>query len=164
MLDIHATRRCPHGKLFDDYCEPCEQADHEESKRERNIMKHYAERDILSQGRFYMDIVNEHFSKHTDWPRPAIECADGFHISVQAHYGAYCQPRPNRWDEAPFLGPFFKVEYGFPSGPVPELVKWKDGEGRDEECVYGYVPVNVVVALIESHGGVATATDDRAAP
>lgn len=22
--DIHTTRRCPHGKLFDDYCEPCE--------------------------------------------------------------------------------------------------------------------------------------------
>ena len=24
MLDIHATRRCPHGKLCDAYCQPCE--------------------------------------------------------------------------------------------------------------------------------------------
>lgn len=28
MVDIHETRRCPHGKLFDDSCEPCE---HEEA-------------------------------------------------------------------------------------------------------------------------------------
>ena len=24
VLDIHATRRCPHGKLCDDYCQACE--------------------------------------------------------------------------------------------------------------------------------------------
>jgi hypothetical protein len=30
MFDIHATRKCPHGKLFDDYCEPCELEEAEE--------------------------------------------------------------------------------------------------------------------------------------
>jgi hypothetical protein len=30
--DIHETRRCPHGKLFDDYCEPCEEADKSEAE------------------------------------------------------------------------------------------------------------------------------------
>lgn len=38
MLDINATRRCPHGNLFDDYCGPCEQADQEENRREDSIM------------------------------------------------------------------------------------------------------------------------------
>lgn len=28
--DIHATRRCPHGKLFDDFCQPCEIDEHED--------------------------------------------------------------------------------------------------------------------------------------
>jgi hypothetical protein len=27
MLDIHQTRRCPHGKVYDDYCFPCETAE-----------------------------------------------------------------------------------------------------------------------------------------
>lgn len=102
-----------------------------------------------------MDIVNEHFKKHKEWPRPAMECADGFHISVQAHYGAYCQPRPVRLDDD--IEEFFKVECGFPSAPVPELAEWKDGDKEnrmtDSESVFGYVPVAAVIALIEKHGG-----------
>jgi len=98
-----------------------------------------------------MDIINEHFKKHAQWPRPPIECADGFQISVQAHYGAYCQPRPMRRDER--VHEFSAVECGYPNGPVPELAEWKDGDGKDEGCVYGYVPISAVLALIEKHGG-----------
>jgi hypothetical protein len=98
-----------------------------------------------------MDIINAHFKKHANWPRPPIECADGFSISVQAHYGAYCQPRPvSRHHHVDHCE---KVECGFPNGPAPELAEWKDGDGKDEECVYGYVPVTTVLALIEKHGG-----------
>jgi hypothetical protein len=32
MLDIHDTRRCPHGKLFDDHCEPCEKEQQAEAE------------------------------------------------------------------------------------------------------------------------------------
>jgi hypothetical protein len=98
------------------------------------------------------DIINEHFRKHRDWPRPAIECADGFTISVQAHSGAYCAPRINNYD-----GNYQSVECGFPNAPVPELAQWKDGDNEnretDTESVYGYVPVPVVLSLIEKHGG-----------
>jgi hypothetical protein len=103
-----------------------------------------------------MDKINEYFLANQAYAAehrvfPAIHCADGFHISVQAHYGAYSQPRAN--DAVPYS----KVECGFPSGPVPQLAQWKDGsaEQRDEECVYGYVPVGVVADLIEAHGGFA---------
>jgi hypothetical protein len=99
-----------------------------------------------------MDIINEHFKKHPEWPRPAIECADGFHISVQAHAGAYCTPRLSNYE-----GEYSRVECGFPNREVPELAEWKDGDNEnrasDTESVYGYVPVSVVLALIEKHGG-----------
>lgn len=81
-----------------------------------------------------------------------IECHDGFHISVQAHYGAYCSPRVN---DAPF---YSHVECGFPSAQVPELAQWKDGDkvsdATDTESVYGYVPVGVVADLLNKHGGI----------
>jgi hypothetical protein len=102
-----------------------------------------------------MDIINEHFKKHPEWPRPALVCADGFEISVQAHFGAYCAPRPVHRDDQ--VDMFSKVECGFPNREVPELADWKDGEKEDRssdtQSVYGYVPVPIVLALIEKHGG-----------
>jgi hypothetical protein len=99
-----------------------------------------------------MDIINQHFINNPDWPRPRLECKDGFEISVQAHYGAYCTPRANG-----LAGEYTHVECGFPSSKVPELDEWKDGDRgvreTDTESVYGYVPIPVVLALIESHGG-----------
>jgi hypothetical protein len=98
-----------------------------------------------------MDKINEYFRANPQDGLytpiyPSIKCADGFSISVQGHHGAYCQPRDNE-------GPYYEVECGFPSGPVPELANWKDGEGKDEESVYGYVPVEAVERLIAAHGG-----------
>ncbi len=77
-----------------------------------------------------------------------VECADGFEISVQGHWGAYCYPRIDVSDA------YLKVECGFPNREVPELAYWKDGDGPDTESVYGYVPVHVVERLIDSHGGI----------
>jgi len=74
-------------------------------------------------------------------------CKDGFSVSIQARSGSYCSPREDN------AFPYNEVELGFPSGPVPELAEWKDGEGPDEATVYGYVPVDVVEKLIDSHGG-----------
>jgi hypothetical protein len=104
-----------------------------------------------------MDIINEYFKKHKEWPRPAIQCTDGFRISVQAHYGAYCSPRPMSPGQMEYIDEYFQVECGYPSAEVPELAQWKDGDKEDRssdtESVYGYVPVSVVLALIEKHGG-----------
>lgn len=105
-----------------------------------------------------MDIINEFHKKHRAdtlirdrlyrSPIPAIECNDGFRISVQASDGAYCAPRVTADIE------YSKFECGYPSAAVPELQEWKDGDGDDTGTVYGYVPVGVIVALIEKHGGI----------
>jgi hypothetical protein len=82
----------------------------------------------------------------------AIECRDGFYISVQGHRGGYSSPRANDADY------YSHVECGYPSAPVPELAEYKDGDrenrASDTESVYGYVPVNVVADLLNAHGGI----------
>lgn len=83
------------------------------------------------------------------WKRPvkAMECHDGFSVSVQAHHGAYCSPRDS-------VGPWFRFELGFPSAPMPEMATWCEAEDKNEtETVWGYVPADDVVALIVRHGG-----------
>lgn len=105
-----------------------------------------------------MDIINEFHKQHRKeerirdrlyrTPIPQIECNDGFLISVQASEHAYCSPRVTADIE------YHKFECGYPSAAVPELQEWKDGEGDDTGTVYGYVPVAVIVALIEKHGGI----------
>lgn len=34
MLDISQTRKCPHGKLCDDYCAPCEAGERADERSE----------------------------------------------------------------------------------------------------------------------------------
>ena len=73
---------------------------------------------------------------------PWIVCADGFALSVQASYTHYCSPRTDR-------GPYSKVEVGYPTEESPELEEFDSGG------VYGFVPVEIVDAVIEQHGGIA---------
>jgi hypothetical protein len=80
-----------------------------------------------------------------------ITCADGFSISVQAHDGAYCRPRDSQ-------GPWYKVELGFPSEALgPEFTEYCEDPEKPTETVYGYVPIELVEALIARHGGFAVA-------
>lgn len=81
---------------------------------------------------------------------PRITCNDGFTISVQAHDGSYC-----RRDDS---GTPIKVECGFPS-TTPKtdgLRAYAELCGTDDytETVYGYVPVEVVQAELDAHGGI----------
>lgn len=96
-------------------------------------------------------VLQEHLQKKSERRGrqcPRVQCADGFHMSVQTSDGHYCRPRQN-------TGPWSLVEVGYPSGPVPELAKYKDGEYPDTEAVFGYVPVSTVAAIIDRHGGFA---------
>ena len=78
-----------------------------------------------------------------------VVCTDGFRISVQASAFTYCTPRSNR-------GPWTHVECGFPSGdPGPAMLEFADNALAPSESVYPYVPVEIVQALIEQHGGPA---------
>ncbi len=81
---------------------------------------------------------------------PRIVCTDGFDLSVQAGEYLYAMPRDDH-------GPWSHVEVGFPSErPEP----WDDWRRYVEDAdfptrtVYGHVPLELVEALIESHGGV----------
>lgn len=81
---------------------------------------------------------------------PMMVCADGFSMSVQGHYGAYSIPRDD------FALNYTSVEVGYPSERIAELMPYIDGDPNTIDptnTLYGYVPVDVVVSLIEKHNG-----------
>jgi predicted ThiF/HesA family dinucleotide-utilizing enzyme len=81
---------------------------------------------------------------------PRIVCQNGFSISVQAHAGSYCKHNES--------GELTHVECGFPSTTpkTKELLEYAECFGNHgyTETVYGYVPVEVVQAELEAHGGI----------
>ena len=79
-------------------------------------------------------------------PANRITCADGFSVSVQAGYANYCSPRDN-------VGDWNKFELGFPSEADDLIQEYAEEPNNPTETVYGYVPMSVVVALLEKHGG-----------
>lgn len=101
--------------------------------------------DIITKGnRRYLD------SSSPNW----IECADGFRFSCVAGFGSYSIPRMESHQFV--VGPFTHVEIGFPSERPEPWDKWSEYVEDDRtptETVYGRVPVEMVRALIESHGG-----------
>ena len=84
---------------------------------------------------------------------PVIKCKDGFAMSVQASDGAYCTPREDYPNEA-----YTHVECGFPSAD-PETVAFREYAemcGTEDYCetVYPYVPIGIVQAELDAHGGI----------
>jgi hypothetical protein len=81
---------------------------------------------------------------------PDMVMADGFRMSVQGHHGAYSSPRDD-WADSYSL-----VEIMMPDGVEPLLAQY-----RAEECgsdaIYAYVPIAVVLQIIENHCGLADA-------
>lgn len=76
-----------------------------------------------------------------------IVCADGFSISVQASSRHYCQPRETGTYE------YHLVECGYPSQVPDFILEYAEDSERPTDTVYGYVPVELVNKLIDSHGG-----------
>ncbi|MGZ3218391.1 hypothetical protein [Paracoccus sp. T5] len=79
---------------------------------------------------------------------PRMICMDGFSLSVQASETHGCKPQ--RRD-----GPYSHVECACPSEPVPALMPYLlEEEGVSPvQSVYRCVPVEVVQAVLTSHGG-----------
>ena len=76
-----------------------------------------------------------------------IKCIDGFSLSVQASRTHYCQPRNNN-------GPYFTFEIGYPSQRPPETwSEYCEDWENPKDTVYAYVPIKLVVELIDLHGG-----------
>ena len=82
--------------------------------------------------------------------RPAIICGDGLRLSVQGSNTHYSEPRE-------IYGPYSAVEIGFPSDVIPEIMEWAETPATPTQTVYGWVPVEVVDAVIAAHGGIANA-------
>ena len=99
---------------------------------------------------------------------PPIVCADGFKLSVQASWGHYAidsagkRPelkitRPHTFTSDAVL-PWASVEVGYPSARPEPWADWEqycDSPSDPTSTVYGYVPVDLVRALIDAHGGAA---------
>ena len=75
-----------------------------------------------------------------------VECADGFRMSVQASEYHYCSPRTND-------AVYHCVEVGFPSECEWELMPWAEDPDTPSDTIYPFVPVTVIRAVIEKHGG-----------
>jgi hypothetical protein len=79
-----------------------------------------------------------------------ITCASGLTLSAQASVTHYCEPRDS-------VGPWTAVEIGFPSERVEEFMDYAENPETPTDSVYGWVPVEVVEAVVNSHGGIVAA-------
>ena len=75
--------------------------------------------------------------------RPEAVCADGFKMSIQASDNHYCRKNDD--------GSYASVEIGFPSAFDILLYDYADD---CNDAIFGYVPLNVVDAIIAKHGGI----------
>ncbi len=83
---------------------------------------------------------------------PAMVMADGLALSVQGHHGAYSWPRDDFADE------YTMVEIMGPRKADDLLAPFeRDHNSVGDQMIYPSVPVSVVAAIIEKHGGLATA-------
>ena len=77
-----------------------------------------------------------------------IICQDGFQASVQASNFHYCKPQKDNLKE------YKSVEIGFPTEYMgDEFIKYCDDIEDPTNTIYSYVPVALVEALVERHGG-----------
>lgn len=80
------------------------------------------------------------------WCMPAIKCADGTTLSVQASNYHYCTPRDDN-------GPWTAVEVGFPSVQPPDTwTQYCEDSTKPTDTVYACVPVSLVREFIAEHG------------
>lgn len=80
-------------------------------------------------------------------PIPQFTCTDGFQLSIQASQYHYCEPRE---DDLPF---YSLLEVGYPSEVEPLLMSYCEDKDAPTATVYGYVPSDIVAAVITKHGG-----------
>ena len=86
-------------------------------------------------------------------PAPPIVCKDGFVFSVQASESHYSIPRSDDADA------YTHFEVGYPSILEESLAPYAE-ELHTTETVFGWVPLRVIVYLIDKHGGVLTNTEE----
>lgn len=81
-------------------------------------------------------------------PRPYVICKDGYKISIQANRHMYCVPKRNRADS------YSRVELGYPNREDDLIADYAEVPWDIRQCIFGYVPVEIVDRLLEKHGGI----------
>jgi hypothetical protein len=85
--------------------------------------------------------------------RPRVELADGSSMSIQASKWHYCTPREDNLER------YSTWEVGYVTGNVGPLAEYTENDGANEDGeydgVFPQVPTAVVVARINSRGGIA---------
>ena len=102
--------------------------------------------------------IQEYWRKNITFPKtrgftfaycPGVVCKDGFTMSVQASGVHHCSPKRILKN-----GKYSSFEIGFPSAKESLIMGWIDDDNADPtQTVYGYVPTEVIDAVIEKHGG-----------
>jgi hypothetical protein len=105
----------------------------------------------------------DHIAAHGTGRLPRrIRLADDTVISVHAGPGAYCTPRPatSGLGNAPenYPGPYTELEV-YLVEPLTAPESWREFKADEEGRLFGYVPVDLVRALLAEHGGEHVAQD-----
>jgi hypothetical protein len=79
---------------------------------------------------------------------PMVRCANGFTMSVQYGSGLYCSQYMTDFPVEPKT-----CEVGFPSRCVKALEPYREGADKPTKSVYGWVPLAVIVEIIDANGG-----------
>ena len=87
-------------------------------------------------------------------PADRIICKDGFEFSVQASANHYCTPRNDVAEK------YTHFEVGYPSIIEESLAPYAE-EPVTTETVFPWVPLAVIVYLINKHGGINPYTAER---
>jgi hypothetical protein len=80
-------------------------------------------------------------------PRPKIVCNDGFHMSVQGGGGIYSSPRKAS-------DYYIEMEIGYSSEREELIMEFAETPENPTGTVYGYVPIDIIKAVIEKHNGI----------
>lgn len=81
-------------------------------------------------------------------PATGIRCADGFTVSLQASQYHYCSPRQDDCED------YYSIEIGFPSEAEESWLEYAENGEEPTDTVYGYVSVDLVLEVLNKHGGV----------
>ena len=80
---------------------------------------------------------------------PKVICSDGFTVSMQISKVHYCMPKTASAER------YTHTELGFPSVGDPLIKDYAEDPEDETNTVYPYVPIEVVNALFEKHGGIS---------
>ena len=108
---------------------------------------------MKNQGGMIQVELNGNLMENFDWANKwhkafkNIVCRDGFNFSLQAGPSHYSEPKA-------IADKYEAWEIGFPSDEEPLWMEWQEPGNIPTESVYGWVPNNVVNAVIQRHGGI----------